>query len=245
MLKIILRTLESRGILALSPKESWLPTTADTFRSPMDNEWLTPFIVREIADLYHGPNNQYVWPERLTNITTPTDTLPDPTIASIFSTSLEITNDSAATALSTIFTILASTSYYDQFPNFAETTYNVSTNFFELFLFPQSFRGFAAVAIITIIHCLLVLFITITFITSTKLTTLGDHWQSVSQIVSPATESFFGKSGYITDKEVRAYMKAEGREQETVRIQPLANSDRRVGLVTRQVYRRNRHSHRG
>lgn len=67
-------------------------------------------------------------------------------------TSLQITNGSAATALSTIITILASMAYYDQFPNFAETTHNVSTTYFEPFLFPQSFRGFTVVLAIVVVH---------------------------------------------------------------------------------------------
>jgi hypothetical protein len=204
--------------------------------------WLTPFVVEQIAKLPSEMEYEYMWLEDLTKVAEPSDLSLDPTIASLFSTSLEITNGSAAIALSTIFTILASMLYYDQFLNFAETTHNISTTFFEQFLFLQSFRGFAAVAIITVMHCLLILLITITFITSTKLTILGDHWQSVSQIVSPATENILERSRYATDKEVRAYVKAEGRELETARIQPLVDSNGRVGLVARQVYRQYSHN---
>jgi hypothetical protein len=147
-------------------------------------------------------NSSLEWRVGKTGMTT-NDLSPDSTLASIFTTSLQVTNDSAATALSTIITILASMAYYDQFPNFAETARDVSTTYFQPFLFPQSFLGFTAVLAIAITHTLLVLLITAAFITSTRLTTLGDHWQTISQTISPATEDFLKKSSRATDKEVR------------------------------------------
>jgi hypothetical protein len=222
------RTPESRGILALSRRSSWLPESSDAAQynfvshSYYDYSYGSvtyPFIFSStridstlLSDL-DGRNGSLTWrngPE--SSLATSKDVSPDFTIASIFTTSLEITNGSAATALSTIITILASMAYYDQFPNFAETAHNVTTVYFETFLFTQSFRGFTAVLVITFVHCLLMLLITATFITSTRLTLLGEHWQSVSQIVSPATESFLARSSCATDKEVRAHLKAECRE---------------------------------
>jgi hypothetical protein len=191
-----------------------------------------------------GHNGSLIWPNH-PDLSVPSSThkddSPDFTIASIFTTSLEITNGSAATALSTVLTIMSSMAYYDQFPNFAETAHDVSTVYFETFLFPQSFRGFTAVLVITISHCLLVLLITATFITSTRLTLLGEHWQSIFQVVSPATESFLANSSRATDKEVRAHLKAEHREREMAVIQPLGDDMGRVGLVTRRIHRSSSH----
>ena len=161
----------------------------------------------------------------------------DSTLASIFTTSLEITNGSAATALSTILTVLSSMAYYDQFQNYGETT-EATTRYFQPFLFPQSFRGLSAVLAVAAIHILLVLLITATFVASTRLTALGDHWQSISQVISPATQSFLADSSYATDKEVRAFLKAERREGETVCVQPLDEDVVRVGLVTQRGRRR-------
>jgi hypothetical protein len=189
-----------------------------------------------------GYNGSLIWYKNPdSSLDTLQDVSPDFTIASIFTTSLEITNGSAATALSTILTIMSSMTYYDQFPNFAETAHNVSTVYFETFLFPQHFRGFTAVLVITIVHCLLVLLITATFITSTRLTLLGEHWQSVSQIVSPATESFLARSNCATDKEVRAHLRAEHREREVAMIQPLGDEMGRAGLIARRNCRSSSH----
>lgn len=165
----------------------------------------------------------------------------DITLASIFTTSLQVTNGSAATALSTIITVLASMEYYDQFPNFAETARDVSTTYFQPFLFPQLFRGFAAVLAITVSHVLLVLLITAAFVTSTRLTTLGDHWQTISQTISPATEAILTRSSRATDKEVRRGLKAEHREHEMANLQVLADGDGRVGLVARNSHQRISH----
>lgn len=166
---------------------------------------------------------------------------PDFTLASIFTASLQITNGSAATALSTIVTVLAPMAYYDQFNNFAETARDVSTTYFQTFLFPKSLRGLTAVLVVTVVPCLLIMIITATFITSTRLTTLGDHWQIISQIISPATEDFLKNSSCATDKEVRRGLKAEHREHEMVNLQVLAEDGEKIGLVARKSRRRSSH----
>jgi hypothetical protein len=241
------RTPESRGTLALSPRSSWLPDPSDTVQYDLaeykSGLMTYPFIFsstkidRTFLTMRDrdGRNGSLIWEYGPKSVLT-YEGAPDFTIASIFTTSLEITNGSAATALSTILTIMSSMTYYDQFPNFAETAHNATTVYFETFLFPQSFRGFTAVLVITIVHCLLVLLIAATFITSTLLTLLGEHWQSVSQIVSPATESFLSKSSCATDKEVRALLKAGHRERETAMVQPLGDEMDRAGLVARRIH---------
>lgn len=244
MLTTVHRTPESRGILRLLPKDSWLPTPSDSAQY----NGSTPFVVTSakveaefgLTEIY--PRNPCLtWKIRNTIVKQFHETSPDPTISSIFTTSLRVTNGSAATALSTIITILSSMAYYDQLPNFETTAHNVSTTYYEPFVFPQSFRGYAAVLATTTIHCLLIMLITVTFITSTHLTTLGDHWQSISQVVSPATEEFLKKSSRATDKEVRRGLKAEHREHEIANLRVLPDGDGRVGLVARKAYRR--HSH--
>lgn len=237
------RTPESRGILALSPKDSWLPTTDDA----------------AIYDLRHSAYDMWAegqffyyrarFPSELWSLSWKVvpemslfgESSPDITIASVFTASLSNTNGSAATALSTIITILASMDYYDQFPNFAETAHNVSTTYLQPVLFPQSFRGFATVLVVTIVHLLLVLFITVSFVRNTRLSTLGEHWQSIAQVVSPSTESLLAKASCATDKEVRRDLKAEHREHEMANLQELAEGDGRVGLVARKSRRQGSH----
>lgn len=102
-------------------------------------------------------------------------------LMSIFTTSLSRTNGSAATALSTLMTILTSMVYYDQMTRFEEVAEDVFLTYFEPTLFPQSSRGYLAVRVVTIIHCLLVCLVCLAFITRTRYTQLGNHWQSTSR----------------------------------------------------------------
>lgn len=265
VLQLIKRsTLESRGVLSLVSKDSWLPDPGDAaqydyYDSPRGRYSVVQnsFIAEssEFATYLRWNhttiNSSLLWAldrhGRVTDIG-PADLdmttdrgSPDITLASIFTTSLQVTNGSAATALSTIITVLASMAYYDQFPNFAETAHNVSTTYFEPFLFPQSFRGFSAVLIITVVHYFLVALIVATFLTFTSLSTLGDHWQTISQIISPATEEILKKNSCATDKEVRQGLKAEHRELEMAILQVLPSGDGRVGLVAWKPHRRSSH----
>lgn len=127
--------------------------------------------------------------------------------------------------------------YHSQFLNFEETAHDVSTAHFQPFLFPQTFRGVTAVLVTTIVHSLLIMIITAAFITSTRLNTLGDQWQTISQTYSPATKDFLEKSSRATDKEVRQGLEAEQREHVIANIQFLADGDGRVSLVARKAQR--------
>lgn len=234
----------------MAPKDSWLPEPVDAaqydiiragnLKPKAFNSFLAESATIGSPIIYPGyvpVNDSLAWSFDPAFVAHDAES-PDITLASIFTTSLQVTNGSAATALSTTITILASMAYYDQFPNFAETAHDVSTTYFQPFLFPQSFRGFTAVLVITVSHFLLVLLITAAFIAFTRLTTLGDHWQTISQIISPATENLLEKSSCATDKEVRQGLKAEHRERELANLQPLADGDGRVGLVARKAHRR-------
>ena len=237
------RLAPCRGILSLEAKDSWLPEPADAaqydiigaenLKPKASNSFLaeSATIGRPIIYPGHAPvNDSLAWSFDPTSLASDAES-PDTTLASIFTTSLQVTNGSAATALSTIITILASMAYYDQLPNFAETARDVPTTYYQPFLFPQSFRGFTAVLVVTVIHFLLVVIITSAFITSTRLTTLGDHWQTISQSVSPATEEMLEKCSCATDKEVRQGLKEEHREHEMANLQPLAGGAGRVSVV--------------
>jgi hypothetical protein len=234
----------------LARKDSWLPDPIDAEPYGISGavnlpKWMpsNPFIADSARfDPYPpaGGNASLSW-ELDSTLPITRDNSPDTTLASIFTTSLQATDGSAATALSTIITVLASMEYYDQFPNFAETARDVSTTYFQPFLFPQSFRGLAVVLAVTLIQCLLVSLVVATFLTSTTLSALGEHWQSIAQVVSPSTESALAKAGCATDKEVRAYLKAQHREHEMAKLQVLAEDGGRVGLVARKPHRRSSH----
>lgn len=240
-------TLDSRGVLSLAPQDLWVPDPADAAQYDfvgdpqlsVRNSFLaeSAYIATMGYVANSSVNGSLVWSLGSDGVRV-SDNSPDINLASIFTTSLQVTNDSAATALSTIFTILASMEYYDQFPVFAETARDVSATYLQPFLFPQSFRGFTAVLTITCVHYLLTALIVATFMTSTRLTTLGDHWQTISRTISPATEDFLKKSSLATDKEVRRGLKVEHRKHEMINLQVFAEDGGRVGLVARKAHRR-------
>lgn len=143
------RLAPCRGILSLEAKDSWLPEPGDAaqydiirtenLRSKAFNSFLVESATVGRPIIYPGyapVNDSLAWSFDPTFLASDAES-PDTTLASIFTTSLQVTSGSAATALSTIATILASLAYYDQFPNFAETAHGVSTTYFQPFLFPQ------------------------------------------------------------------------------------------------------------
>ena len=219
----------------MSPAHSWLPSVADAVVA--NSTSLVPYVIKcariGMDDRRLGT---LAWIVVSTIETLGGVTAPAFTLASMFTTSLEVTNGSAATALSTILTIMSSMAYYDEFANLEEIAQDTTTVFFETMLFSQSFRGLTAVLAITTTHYLLVVIITAAFVTSTRFTTLGDHWQNISQIISPATSSFLEGSSCATDKEVCRFLKAEGKERETANIQFSADGDRGIGLVARKAH---------
>lgn len=243
---------QSRGTLSLAPKDSWVPDPADASHYDIlnmsgDNVVGNSFIAKAAQIPYnplaHGfDNSSLSWGYDSRYVVTRAQS-PDSTLTSIFITSLQVTNNSAAKALSTMITILASMAYYDQFLFFAETARDVSTTYLQPFLFPQSFRSFTTVLAIAFAHCLLTFLVVAAFVTSTRSSTLGDHWQTLSQVISPATEDLLGMSNQATDKEVRQYLKAEQREKETAIIQPLVERNGRIGIVARKARRSSSHHH--
>ncbi|KAM0721240.1 hypothetical protein Q7P37_003528 [Cladosporium fusiforme] len=236
-------TLEQRGTLGLSPMKSWIPTETDSahwdesvvyeadFLRPAklpDNRpyGVTGDSLRNISCLWQNPPS---WSNTEDSLE-----CPDIDLASIFTGSLNATDWSAASALSTIMTILTSMTYYDQMPRFAEVVEDVALTFFEPTLFPQSLRGLSAALIVTTVHCLLVIFITLGFIASTRFTQLGNHWQTVSQLVSPATQSFLVNTTHSTDRQVKDAVVAEGREHNLVSI--VEGDSGSIGVVARKSY---------
>jgi hypothetical protein len=160
----------------------------------------------------------------------------DSALAAAFDNILAITNGAAARALSTIITMLYSMGHYNDLQFFKEKADDVVVAFFQTTAFPHSFRGFAAVLVVLLVHCSLVLLITTVFIRSTHLTTLGDHWKAVAQVISLATVGFLAESSDATDRDVNARIKAEGREGEVVNIRRLHDEGGNIGLVARRAY---------
>jgi hypothetical protein len=161
---------------------------------------------------------------------------PDATLASLFTRSLKVTNGSVATAMSTLITVLSSMAYYDQMSLF-ETQTNATQVFFETVLYPQSYRGFTAVAVVLTFHSLLVAIITASFMAYTQYTMLGNQWQAVSQLFSGETETLILGSSKMTDKDVRKCLEKDGRAEAMVGVRPTEDEDK-IGIATLRFRRK-------
>lgn len=211
----------------MSPLDSWLPSTADA--APFADGIIRPFLVDAEG---MGPRNtslSWGFDPNSDRLDIWTGLSPDPSLAAIFTTSLKSTNGSAATALSTILTVIANMAYQDQMASMKQLS-DVQMVLFETVLYPQSFRGFTAVVVVFALHLALVAGITIAFLVVSRHTMLGNHWQTVAHLVSPETEEIMTQSSRLTDKEVRTLLKRGQREKETVVLKSLQD-EQKVGVV--------------
>ncbi|KAK5118687.1 hypothetical protein LTR85_007893 [Meristemomyces frigidus] len=150
--------------------------------------------------------------------------IPDYTLATLFTQSPYVSNGSVATAMSTLLTTLSSMAYYDQMLLY-QTADDVTQIFFTTVLFPQSYRGFAAVVAVLIFHHILIVAITVAFMVDSHFTALGNHWQSISQLLSSETEALIMRSSRATDKDIQRQLKAEGLDHFQVGLVPLEHGD--------------------
>lgn len=219
---------ESRGILNMRPKASWVP-------SPEDVRSATPFAAG--VNYLRTANGSWLM-SPLLNATGfwQFQRLPsslrvvDITVSSLFHQSLNNTG-SVARALSTVLTTVSSTSYFQEMPQF-ETTTNATQVFFNDFFYPQSWRGYVSVLVVVILHVSLVGATVVIFSKRSRYTLLGNYWQGIAQMFSSDFNNLLVDSSMAVDKEVKKRLKAEGRYDQLCCVEP-ADDDGRVSIVAR------------
>lgn len=149
-----------------------------------------------------------------------------------------ISTRNPALALQAHYFTLLQMAYYD-FLSEADVTTDARLVFFEETLMPRRWRGYAGVAMITTVHLICVLLSVILFLSLTKLSSIGNSWQAISQAVSGETWGIIASATTLSDSEVkrriRSTMKAMGERKATFKVDAMAFTER-VGLV-RQVGR--------
>ena len=237
------QTPSSRGILSLDRKSTWAPKPADA-RSV--TAW--PF-VQAFADMSSQSSNigpvmmagdwtAFLSSSRLdsgyeAHLEGKKLLFADDTLVSLYGNFMS-RNASLATSISALITVLSGMAYYDQLPRFRTTT-NATQTFFTTVLFPQSKQGFFAVMAMIATHALLVVTIGICFLTRARFFCLGNHWMSVSQLLSPHTNDLISISSMTTDKGVRAALKAVDAKDTGIRVGCLENPGR-VGVIRRDFH---------
>ena len=226
-----------RGILQIEERDSWIPSPDDALP-----EGVQPW-VQGTSDM----SSVSIIPAKLINhhttgnLSSVLDTMDlwymtanmintDPSLVSLF-TEIMTKNGSIAAAMSSLVTVLSSMAYYDQIAQF-QASGPIGLVYFETVLFPHGSRGLTAVFITICLQLGVILVISMMFWKYTRLTMIGNAWQSIAQIVTPLTEELLNDNTLATDSSVEQQMKREGSVADRVKLAPLQDAGRkRYGLV--------------
>ncbi|KAI0886170.1 uncharacterized protein GGS22DRAFT_125201 [Annulohypoxylon maeteangense] len=183
-------------------------------KAPLFRTW-APILGNETIGFYNArtlPNEMI--PERL----------PDPILQKFFIDAMKLTDNSLASSLSGLLTLLSSLAYYELIPLFRKNgTADVTR--FETVTYPQSWRGLTAVVSLLAAHLLVCTVILYTFLTRTQLTRLGSSWSSIAQIYSAGTETIMRDGTLASDGEVEKHLSEKGRARRLVRVSLVADGD--------------------
>ncbi|KAL2689617.1 hypothetical protein Neosp_003675 [[Neocosmospora] mangrovei] len=135
---------------------------------------------------------------------------PHPAHSSVFQSIIQQTEDPAQ-AVQALMTRLYQMQYYDFLPDFdykqtTETIYSTER------IIPSRWIGLIIVFCLVAAHFLLVSITMVLFISRTRGSALGNIWQAVSQMASPATRQILESTDSKRDGEVRSSVKTMGKD---------------------------------
>jgi hypothetical protein len=230
---------ESRGILQLANKPSWTPSVDNAIPNTIQ-----PFVkgfadlsaqglLAQNAPMLCSPCSVLLLPPGdsvlQTGYNRSTVFAADYTISSLFQQALgKNGTGSVAHAVSMLITTLSSMAYYDQMPQF-ERSAETKQTFFATVLYPQSHLGYWAVMVVLAVHLGLVCAIALGFGICSQHTFLGNHWQSIAQLLGPEADELLAKTRLSTDKEVKHALKEAGGDDINVCVRTLKD-ERGVGI---------------
>lgn len=153
-------------------------------------------------------------------------------LVALFQDTLVSTKNPALALQAHYFTLLQM-AYYDSL-TVADVTTEAELVLFEQTLMPRSWRGYTIFASVIFCHLLCVLLAVVLFSTLTKLSRLGNSWQSIGQAVTSETETVLENSTTLSDSEVRKRIlstnKSTNESAVTFKIRQI-NLAGRIGLV--------------
>ncbi|RGP69559.1 hypothetical protein FSPOR_4663 [Fusarium sporotrichioides] len=144
---------------------------------------------------------------------------------------LKSTGDPAI-AVQALFTRFSQMIFHDMLPYWTREQSIVTVNAKRV-LVPSQLKGLTIVLALVISHLALTLVTVALFLTSTKLSMLGNAWQTVSQIVSPETSAVVQavSNGGMTDEEVHKWVTTTDFDEQ---VYSLSTSVDNVGLKVRR-----------
>ncbi|KAL9596021.1 MAG: hypothetical protein Q9219_006072 [cf. Caloplaca sp. 3 TL-2023] len=235
-------TIEDRGVFWISKRDSWLPglgdyancswlleavaLRVDRVNDPTDTvEYLTASSVSKnvTAYMYDADSISNVW-NGIVRFS------PDPSVTALFQQILQA-NGNIAFALQSVLTIFTGIAYYDQLqrfnsPNQIQTTPLIIVNR------PRSIRGLVAVTGVIGFHLLLMSVILYLFLSRSVLSTVGNAWQTVAQIMRGDALNLIGTAALATDNTVEEKLEQEGWSKRLVGVR-VNDRSKGVQLVDR------------
>jgi hypothetical protein len=203
-------TFDQRGILSLQNNPTELRQQIRLF-FPSTNlgEAPTSFIVGKVLpnsktkSALFCPRCQPMF-DTLDNFTT----VVNPQQASTFRDNLQDTARPAL-AVQAHFTTLARMAYYDNLPIFDYPGTQLS-DFFTPASAPTTYKGFAIVMALILIHLILVGTLTVIFIKDVHSTRLGNIWHTVARLNSNETHALLREATLASDGQVRKWLEGDG-----------------------------------
>jgi hypothetical protein len=220
-----------RGTLQLKKRDSWLPGPGDYHFGGIASQ-RTSFAL-DFANMF-GPVQGFVEQPVVGGIDSPctaimygglrdsgswtglTSFRADPSLTALVQEILQ-QGGSIAFALQSILTTLAGIAYYDQLQQFNGVGAVVQSDFV-LVTVPHSYRGFIAVVSVVIAHLLLLAAILWLFLARTEVSSLGNSWQTVSQLQGDELRELIAHSSLRTDSQVEKRMLGSGLRRRFVGI---------------------------
>lgn len=231
---------EDRGILSILKRDSWQPGPSDY----ADSRWLLdavelkldgdPADTVDYLDASAISNNITAYLYNAVNPTSEWGGLvrlsPDPSVTGLFQQILENGGD-VAFALQSILTVFTGMTYYDQLQQF-NSPHDIETTPFIIVSRPHSTWGITAVTIVLLLHLMLMSMILYLFLSKAVLSTIGNSWQALAQLVRGDALGLATMSALVTDRALKKKAKQEKWKHRLVGLR-FCRSSRSVKLVYR------------
>ena len=213
------QSLDERGVLSMSRRDSWQPGLGDDANSswlldatvltvtgdPIDTHYLeTASSTNDNITAYlYQANDRFsssVW-AGIARIST------DPSMAALVQ---QILRDQRgiSSAIQSLLTVFTSMSYYDQLQQYNNAG-NITTTSFIVVSKPESMRGIVAVTIVASVHILMIAYIIHQFLSSSSVSTIGNAWQTIAQVARGEAKELVDTARLTTDSRVEDIVMAQ------------------------------------
>ena len=202
------------GVLSLLKRDSWEPGPADVANSSWLQAVLGLSLVGDRVDTQHLDTTTLTVATNITAYFYSATELskqdweaiprlsPDPSMTALFQQILK-SQGGIAPAIQSILTVFTGMSYRDQIQQFNNASKVITTSFVVVSK-PASLRGIRAVTTVASVHLLLIAYVSYQFLFTSSISTIGNAWQMVAQVVQGEAKQLIDGARLATDDKVEA-----------------------------------------